>query len=89
MDQFLLLGDSITQQSFGQDRGFAFGAALSDAYVRRLDVVNRGLSGYNTRQALQVLDRVIPTPEQAKIRLMTVFFGVSPACARDNTWRLY
>lgn len=45
MDQFLLLGDSITQQSFGQDRGFAFGAALSDAYVRRLDVVNRGLSG--------------------------------------------
>lgn len=55
MDQFLLLGDSITQQSFGQDRGFAFGAALSDAYVRRLDVVNRGLSGY-VRQSVELVN---------------------------------
>lgn len=39
MDKFILFGDSITQQSFSQQNGFAFGAALSDEYVRRLDVV--------------------------------------------------
>ncbi|KAK4502373.1 hypothetical protein PRZ48_005798 [Zasmidium cellare] len=79
MDQFLLLGDSITQQSFCQDRGFGFGAALSDAYVRRLDVVNRGLSGYNTKMALQVLPQVIPSAEQAKLRFITILFGSNDA----------
>lgn len=54
LDQIILFGDSITQQSFSQERGFAFGAELSNQYVRKLDVVNRGLSGYNTAQALKV-----------------------------------
>jgi lysophospholipase L1-like esterase len=79
MEQFLLLGDSITQQAFSQDRGTAFGAALSDAYIRRLDIINRGLSGYNTRQALQVLPQIIPPPSHARIRLMTIFFGANDA----------
>lgn len=79
MDQFLLFGDSITQQAFSQDRGTAFGAALSDAYIRRLDIINRGLSGYNTRQALQVLPQIIPSPNYARIRFMTIFFGANDA----------
>lgn len=43
MDQILLFGDSLTQQCFTQERGFAMGAALADAYIRRLDVVNSEL----------------------------------------------
>lgn len=39
MDQFVLFGDSITQHSFSQENGFAFGAELSDQYARRLDVI--------------------------------------------------
>ena len=39
MDQFVLFGDSITQHSFSQEHGFAFGAELSDQYARRLDVI--------------------------------------------------
>ncbi|KAF2718033.1 lipolytic enzyme [Polychaeton citri CBS 116435] len=84
MDQFLLFGDSITQQSFSQSQppgrgGFAFNAALSNAYIRRLDIVNRGLSGYNTTQALRVLPQVIPRPETARLRFLTVFFGANDA----------
>ncbi|CZT15445.1 related to GDSL Lipase/Acylhydrolase family protein [Ramularia collo-cygni] len=74
MDQFLLFGDSITQQS-----SLTFSAALSDAYIRRLDVINRGLSGYNTRQALRILPHAVPPPQVAKIRFMTVFFGANDA----------
>lgn len=44
MDQFILFGDSITRQAFSPGLSFSFGAALSDAYARRLDVINRGLS---------------------------------------------
>jgi len=79
MDQIILFGDSITQQSFNQDLGFGFGAAILDAFARKVDVVNRGLSGYNTRQALHVLPRVLPPPEHANVRLMTLWFGANDA----------
>ncbi|KAI9706752.1 MAG: hypothetical protein M1820_004722 [Bogoriella megaspora] len=78
-DQFILFGDSITQQSSAQDKGFGFSPALQDAYIRRLDVVNRGFSGYNTSQALKVLERIIPDPEEAKVRFLTIFFGANDA----------
>jgi lysophospholipase L1-like esterase len=56
------------------------------AYIRRLDVVNRGFrfvplsvvvdgrlticSGYNTRHALAVLPHIIPSPDVARIRML-------------------
>jgi lysophospholipase L1-like esterase len=55
--QWVLFGDSITQRGFGAG-GWA--AALADAYARRVDVVNRGYSGYTTRGALALLDAVFP-----------------------------
>ncbi|KAF2875374.1 SGNH hydrolase-type esterase domain-containing protein [Massariosphaeria phaeospora] len=78
-DQFFLFGDSITQDSFRQQRGFGFSAALQDAYIRRLDVVNRGLSGYNSRQGLKVLPKIFPSPDQARVRFLVVFFGANDA----------
>ncbi|KAF2763282.1 SGNH hydrolase [Pseudovirgaria hyperparasitica] len=78
-DQFILFGDSLTQQGWSQERGFAFLAQLGDDYVRRLDVVNRGFSGYNTTQALAILPRIIPHPNHAKVKLLTIFFGANDA----------
>lgn len=78
MDQFILFGDSITQQAFTAE-GIPFGARLSDAYIRKLDIVNRGLSGYNTTQALQILPRIMPKPSQARVRVMWIFFGANDA----------
>ncbi|CAF9924581.1 MAG: hypothetical protein ALECFALPRED_002790 [Alectoria fallacina] len=79
-DQFLLFGDSITQQSCSQADGFAFSPALQDAFIRRLDVINRGFSGYNTANAVLALPGFMPKPEQARLRFMTVFFGANDAC---------
>ncbi|KAF2100760.1 SGNH hydrolase [Rhizodiscina lignyota] len=79
-EKFLLFGDSITQDADGQDRGFAWAAALRGAYVRKLEVLNRGMSGYNTDQALKVLERVVPNPEYEKLRFMAVFYGANDAC---------
>lgn len=79
MDQFVLFGDSIVQQSFSQTHHFAFGAALADAYARKLDVVNRGLSGYNTTQALRALPLCLPEPEQSTVRFLLIFFGANDA----------
>jgi len=79
-DKILLFGDSLTEQSYEQSRGFGFGAAITDAYKRKLDVVSRGFGGYNTRYALKILPQIIPPPSAtSRIRLMTVFFGANDA----------
>src|SRR6478735_11768631 len=49
-----------------------------------MDVVNRGLSGYNTDWAMPILKQLLPTTEdqakqKASIRLMTIFFGANDA----------
>jgi hypothetical protein len=54
---FVLFGDSITQHSFANE---GWGAALADLYSRKADVFLRGYSGYNTRWALLLLDKVFP-----------------------------
>nr|KAJ3419520.1 hypothetical protein HK105_006849 [Polyrhizophydium stewartii] len=68
LDQILLFGDSLTQ--------------LADAYVRKLDVVNRGFSGYNTDWCRLLLPSVLatirPTP-RVRIRLVTVLLGANDA----------
>ena len=35
-------------------------------------MLNRGFSGYNTTQALEILPRIIPSPECAKIKYMVL-----------------
>lgn len=79
--QFITFGDSITQ------RGFAPGwtGLLADAYQRRADVINRGYSGYNSRWALQLMDRVFPpTSVVPPPRLVTIFFGANDAALPDR-----
>ncbi|GBF66874.1 isoamyl acetate-hydrolyzing esterase [Trichophyton mentagrophytes] len=98
-DQIILFGDSITQFSAYQGRGFAFSPQMQDGqsgcivsvsairnhsdigtdYVRKLDVLNRGFSGYTSSQGLNVLPQFFPPPHVAKVRMMTVFFGANDA----------
>ena len=89
MDQFLLLGDSLTERSFSPHLTFSLGAALTHAYARKLDLLNRGLSGYNTTQALRVLPHCLPSPHSSPgapatsaggtLRLLTIWFGANDA----------
>ncbi|GMJ14709.1 Guard-cell-enriched GDSL Lipase 28 [Hibiscus trionum] len=82
-----LFGDSITEQSF-DDGGW--GAALANHFSRTVDVVLRGYSGYNTRWAFKVFDRVFPAAETggsegaAPPLAVTVFFGANDACLPDG-----
>ncbi|XP_016753308.2 GDSL esterase/lipase At5g45920 [Gossypium hirsutum] len=79
-----LFGDSITEESFG-DGGW--GASLANHFSRTVDVVLRGYSGYNTRWALKVVDRVFPEAESsgaAAPLAVTVFFGANDACLPDR-----
>ncbi|XP_067840357.1 isoamyl acetate-hydrolyzing esterase 1 homolog isoform X2 [Heptranchias perlo] len=77
----VLLGDSITQGSF--EKG-GWGAAIANRLVRKCDVLNRGLSGYNTKWALSVLPKIITQPtDQETIAAVTVFFGANDSALKD------
>jgi len=82
-DSIVLFGDSLTQMSWNPELG-GIGARVADLYVRKLDVLNRGFSGYNTDWALPALKQIIVkrefSPDAARVRLLTIWFGANDAC---------
>ncbi|KAE8975450.1 hypothetical protein PF010_g24892, partial [Phytophthora fragariae] len=46
---FYFIGDSITEQASDPSKS-GFITLLQQQYVRSVDMINRGLSGYNTNQ---------------------------------------
>ncbi|KFK31506.1 hypothetical protein AALP_AA6G121500 [Arabis alpina] len=82
--KIFLFGDSITEASFS-DGGW--GASLSDLLCRKADIMLRGYSGYNTRWALKVMERVFPAAEEKggeSPAAVTVFFGANDACLPER-----
>jgi hypothetical protein len=85
-DQSLLFGDSITQSDGDPALGFSCYQVLQNGmrtqalsatslmresdYSQRIHIVKRGLSGYNTVNALSMLPRIFPRPEQGRVRLL-------------------
>ncbi|KAK7467079.1 isoamyl acetate-hydrolyzing esterase [Stygiomarasmius scandens] len=86
-DVIMLFGDSITQGGWepGVD---GFGQRLSHVYARKLDVINRGYSGYNTEWAIPVFEKSFATRDQQKyapkVRLLVVWFGANDACIKPS-----
>ena len=77
--QFLLFGDSITQGA-----SHVLHSSLSEWYQRKIDVINRGFSGYTAPAGYDTLIQFFPTHAPSTIiphiQLMTVFFGANDAC---------
>ncbi|KAF5100639.1 hypothetical protein D0Z03_000787 [Geotrichum reessii] len=96
--KLVLFGDSITQRCFSLDEGrydltgplvdnqrqsFVFGSALTDLFRRRLDVVQRGYSGYCSEHARYIVDDVIAGIGSG-IKLVIIFFGSNDASKDPN-----
>lgn len=81
-DVIMLFGDSITQGAWEPGMQ-GCGAQLAHVYARKLDVLNRGLSGYNTDWATPAFKQCLATVRDEnvpKIRLLTIWFGANDAC---------
>ncbi len=74
IDSFVLLGDSLTQFSFALETS-GWGLHLSSWYSRRLEVLNRGISGYNTRYYKHVLRELVQDMQAP--RLVTLLLGAN------------
>lgn len=75
--QILLLGDSITQ--LGWSLNAPWSSLLANQFVRRADVINRGISGYTTRSYLKVLDDQVTGIAKETIAAVTIFLGANDA----------
>lgn len=76
--QIILLGDSLSQLGF---EGWA--STIANVYQRRADVINRGCSGYNTKNYLQF----VPLPPCNNVCLVTLFFGANDASLLEENPR--
>ncbi|EQC38191.1 hypothetical protein SDRG_04620 [Saprolegnia diclina VS20] len=77
--RILLLGDSITQQASDPAIG-GFQTLLEADYIRRADIINRGLSGYNTRWFLDYLPQIVAELQNQRApSLITLFLGANDA----------
>jgi len=81
----VLVGDSITQQGYGfygdgsealQGRGWV--SMLSEKYTRKVDFLNRGYSGFNSRWVDERLGQILSI-DSRKIDLAVVFLGANDA----------
>ena len=81
-------GDSIKQQGSSPANGWV--SILQDKYARKVDIVNRGYSGYNTRVAKLILPHLVPRvvdddSVDGAPTLCTIFFGANDAALPDRT----
>lgn len=83
-EKIVLFGDSITQRSFSVSE-CGWGAYLADRYQRRVDVLNRGFSGYNSDWFLRYAatddgkEDLFGRGEGEGVKLVTIFFGANDA----------
>ncbi|KAI0166234.1 SGNH hydrolase-type esterase domain-containing protein [Xylariaceae sp. FL1272] len=79
--QLVLFGDSLFEFCGSAQDGFSFQGALQQRCMRGLDVINRGLSGYNTRDAVHVFPKIFlpPSPSIPRIEYLIVLFGANDA----------
>jgi len=79
-DVIMLVGDSLTQGGW-ESHGFA--QRLAYVYNRKLDVINRGMSGYNTEWIIPVFEQCFAKQHEQqhvpKVRILTIWLGANDA----------
>lgn len=86
----LLFGDSITEYSFNpvtflsselplgkQEIQFLFGSAMTNYYIRKLQIAHYGFAGFNSRHAKHMIPYILKN--EPDIKVAVVFFGTNDA----------
>ncbi|KAJ3694227.1 hypothetical protein LUZ60_009707 [Juncus effusus] len=79
--KLILFGDSITEFAFAEG---GWGSSLTNHFNRKMDIVLRGLCGYNTRWALLGIQKAVEGVGGATPAAVTVFLGANDAALVDQ-----
>ncbi|KAH7038160.1 SGNH hydrolase-type esterase domain-containing protein [Microdochium trichocladiopsis] len=85
-NQVVLFGDSLFEKASFVEDGYSLQSALQMHCNRRLDVVNRGMSGWNSRHALQYLPQIFPARSETspRIEYLVILLGANDATRLDH-----
>ncbi|KAJ1690620.1 hypothetical protein LUZ63_014775 [Rhynchospora breviuscula] len=78
----VLFGSSFVQYSFSNG---GWGAILADVYARKADIVMRGCQGWNSRRALEVIDKIFPKDAKVQPSLVIVYFGGNDSIEKHSS----
>lgn len=79
--RIILLGDSITQYSFDN---MGWGSTIQDTFQRKVDVYNRGFSGYNTKMILAKRHQILNRQFMKNVVAVTLFLGANDAALPEE-----
>lgn len=80
-----LIGDSLIELSFDPLNSFPLGSALSHAFRRRADVLNRGLSGYSSKWMGSQFERVKKEMmEDPEVFMVVLMIGTNDSVLKGN-----
>lgn len=83
LPKLIFFGDSLTQRGWSAEGGWL--TILADTFVRRVDVVGRGFSGYNTRMCLQLLPTLFPdNASVSQCKEFAIFLGANDASLNEQ-----
>lgn len=71
------LSENFFQFAFSKEGCWA--SILSNKLIRSADIVNRGLSGYNTKWYLRVLPKLLDGIDMSSVAAVTIFLGANDA----------
>ncbi|RVD87376.1 uncharacterized protein DFL_001612 [Arthrobotrys flagrans] len=75
----LFLGDSLTKNIWQTQAGYSVGAAISNVFSGKFQIIERGFHGYNTANARFIANDVIPPTGSNDIKLLVLWFGANDA----------
>ena len=75
MYKIVLIGDSLTEWG-GKENGW--GKKMQDWYKDKASIVNEGYAGYNSKMIKDLIEHIVPKPEESKqILLCTILLGTN------------
>ena len=80
--KFIDLGDSNTQMGYGDSQWVS---RIGWMFERKLDVINRGFSGYNSEHVRYFLKEIIDEFDVKSIAGMTILLGTNDSQNKSNT----
>ncbi|KAI9293843.1 SGNH hydrolase, partial [Neoconidiobolus thromboides FSU 785] len=82
--QFYFIGDSLTELGYSlSTRGWLLN--IQEAYIRKVDIINRGYSGYNTTWIKPIITQILEEMSSKDVRLVTLFIGANDAVTEEGS----
>jgi lysophospholipase L1-like esterase len=77
--QIILIGDSLTDWSFGEN---GWGKKMQDWYGEKVSIINEGYAGYTSKMIKEIINNIVPKNDN-EILLCSILLGTNDCFNRE------